>query len=66
MLKKGFSLEGLQGSWLTPKDNELRLKYDENTCVVVVDCFSTGAMVAHHCLDKGELIYKRGGIKGFE
>ena len=55
MLKKGFSLEGLQGSWLKPSQDRVPMPpTDGKTCVVVVDCFSTGAMMAHHCLEKGE------------
>jgi len=53
LLKKGLSLEGLQGSWLSSSSTPPTASADPNACVVVVDCFSTGAMVAHQCLERG-------------
>ena len=58
MLKKGtMSLEGLMGDWLKatpaqPPPAPGGEAAPSKPCVVVVDCFSTGAMVAHLALDR--------------
>jgi len=58
MLKKGtMSLEGLMGDWLKatpaqPPPAPGGEAEPSKPCVVVVDCFSTGAMVAHLALDR--------------
>ncbi|GMH98712.1 hypothetical protein TrST_g13618 [Triparma strigata] len=51
MLKKGImSLEGMEGSWLKDRSGSFSQK---DQCIIVVDCFSTGAMVAHEALEQG-------------
>ena len=56
LLKKKLSLEGIQGTWLSNLEEEkagFGDDCDDNRCCVVVDCFSTGSMVAHEALQRG-------------
>ena len=58
MLKKGImSLEGMEGSWLKDRSGSFSQK---DQCVIVVDCFSTGAMVAHEALEQGFKVIRIG------
>ena len=60
LLKKGLSLEGMEGSWIKsslpvpPSLSPIPASLPNSSkIVIVVDCFSTGAMVAHKALEAG-------------
>ena len=55
MLKKGLSLEGMNLTYTYPPSPLPPPPPSKDTprCIVVVDCFSTGSMVAHKALEAG-------------
>jgi biotin carboxylase len=47
------SLEGLEGSWVPMQRKDSMIPHEGDEAVIVVDCFSTGAMVGHEALERG-------------